>query len=132
MRWFRLASQFSTPAGRPGQWSALEIRRLLHQCFAPEHFFLAPGVDLEWEHRTEEIPWEIFKGRLLEPAHSRATQVFEAWNAYWLEQGSRSSEPILSLKLDGLRRQIQVVRSIHCYVWEAYDAEANVILSRET
>jgi hypothetical protein len=92
---------------------------------------LAPGVDLEWEHRNEEIPWEIFKGRLLEPAYSRASQTFEAWNVYWVERGCKSAEPILSLKLDSARRQIHVVRAILCYVWEGYDSGGNVILSRE-
>jgi hypothetical protein len=132
MRWFRPETKCSTPAGRPGQWSAPEIRQLLHRCFAPGHFFLASGVDLAWDYRPEEIPWEVFKGRLLEPTLSRATQGFEAWNAYWREQGDRSTEPILSLKLDYPRRQIHVVRAIHCYVWEAYDAGQDVILSRET
>jgi hypothetical protein len=69
---------------------------------------------------------------LLEPAHSRLSEVFEAWSVYWLEGKSRSDEPILSLKLDWPARQIHVVRAIHSYVWEGYDAGGNVILSRET
>jgi hypothetical protein len=132
MRSFRPGYRFTTPAGKPGVWSATEIHLLLDGCFAPGHFFLSAGANLAWEHKEEEISWEIFQGRLLEPAHSRVTQVFEAWNAFWLEQGSRSAEPILSLKLDYPRRQIHVVRAIHCYAWEAYDAGENVILSRET
>jgi hypothetical protein len=132
MRWFRPSSQYPTWPGKPSKWTAAEIGRLLRQCLAPEHFFLAADVNLEWERGAEEVPWEIFKGRLLEPAHSRSSQAFEAWNVYWLEHGSRSTEPILSLKLDFSGRQVHVVRAVHCYVCEGYDAGGNVILSRET
>ena len=132
MRWFRPVSQYPTRPDKPGEWPATDIGRLLSQCLAPEHFFLATDANLKWEHKAEEIPWEIFKGRLLEPAHSRASQAFEAWNVYWLENGSRSTEPILSLKLDFSGRQIHVVRAVHSYVCEGYDAGENVILSRET
>jgi hypothetical protein len=100
--------------------------------FAKNHFFVAPGFELEFEHKCEEIPWEIFRGRLLEPAHTRIRQEFESWNAYWVDDKRRSQEPILSMKLDVAGRQIQVVRAIHSYVWEAYDAGGNVIESRET
>jgi hypothetical protein len=132
VRFFRQSYRHTSRRGKPSEWTATEIGRLLDRCFAPENFFLAPGVELEWEHRNEEIPWEIFKGRLLEPAYSRISQAFEARNAYWVEQGCRSSEPILSLKLDYSRRQLHVVRAILCHVWEGYDAGSNVILSRET
>jgi hypothetical protein len=109
-----------------------DVRRLLDRCTTPASFFLASSADLEWEHQVEEIPWEIYKGRLLEPAHSRSGRRFEAWNVHWVEDGSRSREPILSLKLDWPARQIHVVRAIHSYVWEAYEAGEKVILSRET
>lgn len=132
MRWFRPTRQPPIPPGKPSEWPATEIRHLLSECFAPEHFFLARGKSLEWEQTAEELPWEIFKGRLLEPAHSTVTQTFAAWNAYWREQESRSTEPILSLKLDLVHSQVHVVRAIHCYVWEGYDAGGNVFLSRET
>src|SRR5438445_6876477 len=132
MRSFRPTRQYPIPPGKPGEWPATEMRHLLSECFAPEHFFLARGENLEWEQKAEEIPWEIIKGRLLEPARSTVTQTFATWNAYWREQESRSTEPILSLKLDLARSQVHVVRAIQCYVWEGYDAGGNVFLSRET
>src|SRR5262249_53423932 len=49
-----------------------------------------------------------------------------------LEDGQRSTEPLLSLKLDGNHRQLHVTRAIHCYAWEGYHAGDNVYLSRET
>jgi len=99
---------------------------------SPKHFFLAPGIELEFEHQLEEIPWEIFKTKLLEPAHTRVRQEFEAWNVFWVDGKERSDESILALKLDVGARHIHVVRAIHSYVWEGYDAGGNVIETRET
>jgi hypothetical protein len=99
---------------------------------SPNSFFVGSGIELAFEHREEEISWELFHGRLLEPAHSRIRKSFEAWNAYWIDAGKRSAEPILSIKLDAAGRQIHVVRAIHSYVWEGFDSGDNVIESRET
>ena len=43
-----------------------------------------------------------------------------------------SEEPILAVKLDVAGGQIHVVRAIHSYVWEGFDAGGNVIETRET
>src|SRR5262249_41403598 len=89
---------------------------------------------LEWDHGTaEDVSWEVFRGRLLDPAHTRERRTFEAWNIYLLANGARSPEPLLSVKLDAAGGgRGHVVRAIHCYAWEGYDAGDNVILSRET
>jgi hypothetical protein len=108
------------------------IREIIEDVLRPGHFYLGPDVDLEWTHQTkEEVFWEIFKGRLLDSAHTRKRQGFEAWNVFWLDAGVRSEEPIISLKLDSQSAQLHVVRAIHCYVWEGYDAGGSVYLSRE-
>lgn len=117
--------------GKPGELTLADIRRVLDLVFAPHHFFLGPGIELKFEHKSEEISWEIFKGRLLEPAHTRICQEFESWSAYWVEGETRSEEPIIALKLDTAARQIHVVRAIYSYVWEGFDDGSNVIESRE-
>jgi hypothetical protein len=110
-----------------------DVRSLIAGAVRPGHFFVGPATRLEWDHAaTEEVSWEVFRGRLLDPAHTRQRRTFEAWNVYLIENGARSPEPLLSVKLDPAARQIHVVRAIYSYAWEAYDAGDNVILSRET
>src|SRR5262249_30210958 len=110
-----------------------DVRRLIADAVRPGHFFVGGGTRLEWDHVTaEEVSWEVFRGRLLDPAHTRQPRTFEAWNVYLLGDGGRAAEPLLSVKLDADAGQIHAVRAIHCYAWEGYDAGENVILSRET
>src|SRR5262249_47433284 len=100
---------------------------------APRHFFVGNGLELEWEHTpAETIPWEIYKGRLLDASQTREKRTFEAKNIHSNDEFGRSKEPVLSVKLDAETGQIHVVRAILCYAWEAYDAGDDVILSRET
>jgi hypothetical protein len=87
---------------------------------------------LEWEHRSaEEVSWEVFRGRLLDPAHTRQRRTFESWNVYLIQNDERSAEPLLSVKWDVAGGEIHVVRAILSYAHEAYDAGGNVILTRE-
>ena len=74
---------------------------------------------------------EVFRGRLLDPAHTREKAVFSAWSAYEKTPDGRSAEPVLSLKLDAAAGTLFVVRGLECYVWEGYDSGGGVILSRE-
>src|SRR5262249_42518607 len=94
----------------------------------PGHFFAA-GLKLTFHNEVaEETSWEIFRGRLLDPAQTRARRRFIAWNVCF----EGAAEPLLSVKLDEPAGELHVVRAIQCHVWEAYNAGANVILSRET
>jgi hypothetical protein len=109
------------------------MRALLADAFLPDHFFAGPGMALEWEHLpAEELPWEIFQGRLLDRPLTRQRRTFEAWNIYPLEGGTRSAEPLLAVKLDLAVGELHVTRGLLCYVWEGYHAGDNVYLSRET
>jgi hypothetical protein len=128
---FRPRTALVVPA--PGPLSLADARRLIADAIRPGHFFVGPARRLEWDHIVaEEVSWEVFRGRLLAPAHTRERRTFEAWNIYVFADGVRSPEPLLSVKLDAADGQIHVVRAIHCYAWEGYDAGDNVILSRET
>jgi hypothetical protein len=110
-----------------------EIRACAADAIAARHFYIGDGLELEWEHaEAENVPWEIYKGRLLDASQTRERRTFEAWNVYSIDEFGRSTEPLLSLKLDVETGEIHVVRAILCYAWEAYDAGDNVILSRET
>src|SRR5712692_459337 len=77
------------------------VRLLAGEVIAPAHFFTGPEITLEWQHlEAEELAWEIYRGRLLDPAHTRQRRTFEAWNVYQTGTDGRSAEPLFALKLD--------------------------------
>lgn len=116
---------------QPAQLEAL--RAVLADVLRPGHFFVGPRLRLEWTGPvSEEIAWEIYRGRLLDASQTRQRQTFESWHVYAVDDNGRSAEPLLSLKLDIATGQVHVVRAIYSYAFEAYDAGDNVILSRET
>ncbi len=104
---------------------------LLDEVFAARNFYVASSLEVVCVRQKEEIPWEIFQGRLLDPAHTRERQTFESRSLCLATPDGRAAEPLLSLKLDQARRQVHVVRAIECYVWEGYDSGGDVYLSRE-
>jgi hypothetical protein len=109
-----------------------QVRRLAADALRPAQFYLGNGLTVELEHQVrEEVSWEIYRGRLLDPAHTARRHVFEAWNLFLINENGRSAEPLLSLKLDAASGQLHVTRAIYCYAWEGYDQGDNVILSRE-
>ncbi len=108
------------------------VRALIADAFRPAHFFLAPALAVEWERRErEEVVWEVFQGRLLDPAHSRTQRSFETWALYQIGKGGRAAEPLLALYLDAGAGELHVVRGLDSYAWEGYDAGNGTFLSRE-
>ena len=108
------------------------VRQAIAEVLAPGCFYAAPPLRLEWEHlAVEETPWELSRGRLAGRQLSRVTAMFETWNIYVVQDGERSGEPLLSLKLATDKGQLHIVRGIWCWTWEGYQAEENVFLSRE-
>src|SRR5262249_54167909 len=109
------------------------VRAVIADVLRPAHFFVGPSLTLEWQPETREtVVWEVFHGRLLDAPMTRQCHSFEAWNVFLCDAGVRSAEPVISVKLDEAAGHVHVVRALHCYAWEAYDAGGNVILSRET
>jgi hypothetical protein len=107
-------------------------RQVIAAVLRPAHFFVGPGLVLEWRHDAGAESWEIFQGRLLDARQTRERRFLESWGIYQVADGNPSSEPILAVKLDPAAAQVHVVRAIHCHVWEGYDAGGNIFLSRET
>ncbi len=109
------------------------VRQVIDEVLAPGHFYLRPGTTLVSVHRDQEsLAWEIFRGRLLDPRHTREERTFETWNLFLETADGRTEAPLLALLLDPSRRQLHVVRGILSYVWEGYDSGGGVFLSRET
>jgi hypothetical protein len=113
--------------------SPAAVRDVIRAVMRPAHFFVGPSLDLVWKHVTDEsVPWEIFRGRLLDGNQTRLQQTFEAWNVHVVTESESSSEPLLSIKLSCSTGEVHVVRGVLCHVWEGYDSGDNVYLSRET
>ena len=119
-----------SPIALPGAVTdLLAVGQQIDDAMMPGHFFIAPELRLTWiAAKAETIPWELFRGRLLDAAHTRATKTFLCWH---LTQ-DQANEPMISVKLDVHDRQIHVTRGLLSYVWKGYDAGAGVIESRET
>lgn len=116
--------------------SPIDEERVAQACaraMCPENFFIASPQRLVFEHHAhEEVFWEIFQGRLLDGSQTRERRSFESWNVYLLgEGGSRSLEPIFSVRWDQTGRRLFVTRAILCHVHESYVSAGNVVLTRE-
>jgi hypothetical protein len=108
------------------------VREAIADVLRPGHFFAASVLQLEWDHQPrEETLWEVYRGRLSARQLSRETAVFESWSIFLRQDGERSGEPLLSLKLDAELGLLHVVRGLLCWTWEGYHAGGNVYQSRE-
>jgi hypothetical protein len=107
----------------------LAIGQLIDDAMQPGHFYVEPELHLTWiAARAETIPWEVFRGRLLDSSQTRLQQTFLSWHV--IEENA--TEPLISVKLEIHARQIHVTRGLLAYVWEGYDFGGGVIESRET
>jgi hypothetical protein len=116
----------------PSDWTVAEVSALVLDVLSPAHFFTGPNLRLDLlATGQEELAWEIFQGRLLDPAHTRLRKAFLAWNVYLVEPAGRSVEPVLSVKFDAVEKRLFVTRGILCHAWEGYQENGNVYSSRE-
>lgn len=117
------------PAFPPGDVAdLLAVSRVVDDAMRPGNFFVDPDLRLTWiAARAETIPWEIFRGRLLDRTQTRLQKPFLSWHV--VQDGA--TEPTISVKLDVHERRIHVVRGLLVYAWEGYDAGGGVIKSRE-
>jgi hypothetical protein len=108
------------------------VHTLIDDAIRSARFFVGPDLHLMWQPPVfEETPWDVFRGRLLDPAHTRRAVDFTAWNVYQVDGEVRSAEPLLSVKLDRSAGNIHVVRAVLSYAWEGFDAGNNVVQSRQ-
>lgn len=131
MHRFRSPSFDASPAS-VGPLELLAIGQLIDAVVQPGHFLVAPPLTLRWEPaRAEEVPWELFRGRLLDAAHTRQTRSFLSWHVIEVGSQVEEIEPLLAIRLDPQARTIHVTRGLLCRVWEGHDAGSGVIESRE-
>src|SRR4051812_24879860 len=100
-----------SPAARP---DPLAVGQLIDALMQPGHFFVAPSLRLHWTAaRAEDVPWEVFRGRLLPPSQTRRQARFLSWHV-----GAEGGAPMLSVRLDVHAAVVHVTRGILCHVWE--------------
>lgn len=95
------------------------------------HFFVARRRRLRVEHVAGELArWELFRGRLVDPAQTREEVEFDSWHVYLDSDEERSTAPLISLRWQRASGQLHVVRQILTHGFEAYEDEPGVILTR--
>jgi hypothetical protein len=105
----------------------LTVGQLIDELMQPGHFFVAASLKLHWiAGKAEDVPWEVFRGRLVDPAHTRKQARFLSWHVC-----AESGDPMISVRLDVHAGLVHVTRGILCYAWEGYDSGGGVIESRE-
>jgi hypothetical protein len=110
--------------------TASQARACAEEALRPGRFCTARADILSFTHSPPgEIPWELFQGRLLDPAHSRRRQAFESWDAHLA--GGDPDAPLLSVKFSPAEGRLHVVRGVEVYAHEGYDAGGGVYHSRE-
>jgi hypothetical protein len=112
---------------------ALDLARAIcAEVIEPSTFFVGPHYEIQTDYQTEEIFWEVFRGRLLDGTQTRQRRRFETWGVHWIEgSGDRPPEPVLAIRFDSAVSQIFVTRAILCRTHEAYESGGE-ILTRAT
>ncbi len=113
--------------------TASEIRTAICLTLRPGHFFVKPPGRLQIEPaESKTIPWELFRGHLLDRGQTRLEKEFESYLIFCLPDAETRSEPLLAIRWDTASQVVYVTRHIEVYSWEAYEAAGRIIESRET
>jgi hypothetical protein len=108
------------------------VRASIEQMLQPAHFFVAAAGRLQIDHRASEtLPWEIFRGHLLDGSQTREQKTFDSWNILVQPAADTPPQPLLAVLFARAERLVYVTRSIETYIQEPYVTEANVVLTRE-
>jgi hypothetical protein len=108
------------------------VRASIEQLLRPGHFFVAGKGRLQIDRQQQaSLPWELFRGHLLDESQTRAQKTFETWNVCVSPADGGATEPLLAVLFEPSERVIYVIRSIDTYVQEPYVTPANVVLTRE-
>lgn len=98
----------------PSHFAAPPVVEILEKVITPGRFFVSPSIHLAWRHEVETIPWELYRGHVLDRTRTRERQTFESWN---LCEPS-DPEPVLSIKFCPATNTLFVTRSIRCHTHE--------------
>jgi hypothetical protein len=106
---------------------------LLSSLWQPTQFYLACGLRCAWQFEAEQkLPWELFRGRLLDRRHTREAKTFLTWNLLPVDGGAVGNDPLLSLLLDETTGEIHVTRGVLCRVWTPIDSAGGIESEQST
>src|SRR4051812_5308630 len=72
-----------------GHRMLVDLPMVLSSLWQPAHFYLGRGLRCAWQFEAEQIlPWELFRGRLLDSRQTRETRTFLTWNLLPVENGA--------------------------------------------
>jgi hypothetical protein len=130
---FRLGARFLM------SMQTAELPSLVSQTLDPQHFFHTHGSRVRLESvASETVPWELFRGHLLDANRTRERRTFVAWHV-WFEdspQGASHPEfvapaaPVASVRWDQAAERLHVTRNLLSRGWEAYESRPGVIETR--
>ncbi|WP_145255681.1 hypothetical protein [Planctomycetes bacterium Pan216] len=91
-----------------------------------------PQLSVRVDHQpTLQLPWEVFRGHLLDQSQTRSTRLFEAWSVQLEPALMGESDPLLCVLIDWESKRLYVVRSILVHGHEAYEDDDRTIKTRE-
>ena len=108
------------------------VHQSVHQALSSRHFFIADGLRARIVQESERaIRWELFRGHLLDPRHTREEAQLSAWHWYLLGKSddpratclsshrstSATEHPLLSLFYHAADQQLHVVRYLLTHDW---------------
>ncbi|REK08975.1 MAG: hypothetical protein DWQ37_19110 [Planctomycetota bacterium] len=109
------------------------VRGAIEQVLRPGCFFVAAPEAFRVESAEETVPWEVFRGHLLDAAMARTSETFESWHVYVdsvAPAGTPPPAPLVSIRWSQPSELLYVTRQILTYGFEAYEDPPGVILTR--
>ena len=107
------------------------LRGCVESSLSAGRFFVAQPQALRVERVDgEDVPWELFRGHLLDAAQTTASRQFQAWHLYLDGQDTPADAPLISLYQDQDAETMFVVRRILVRGHAAYEDPPGVIQTR--
>lgn len=112
-----------------------QVAAIVVESLRPERFVVSgfpPGSvghaeAIRCVHRPADcVPWELFRGHLLDASQTRLRRCFDSWLVFL---DGQAEEPLLAVRLSGEDSRLFVVRSVLVHGHEAYE-EGGVVQAR--
>lgn len=99
----------------------------LTSLWQPARFYLGGGLRCAWQFEAEQtLPWELFRGQLLDARQTRERRRFLTWNLLPVIDGAVVDEPLVSLLFDEQENAVFVTRGLRIRKWIPNDEAGGV------
>jgi hypothetical protein len=108
----------------------VSVATAVNAALSPGRFFVSPPARLRIERATDErLAWELFRGHLVDPAHTRQSIAADVWGVF-LDADSRATQPLITVVHEHGADRLHVTRQILVHGFEAYEESPGVILTQ--